>query len=63
VGQALGITREHDGLRLDAPPFELIAPPRRVPVVRGPRIGISKAVDVPWRFGLRGSRFVSRPFR
>lgn len=63
VGQALGVTREHDGLRLDAPPFALIAPPRRVPVVHGPRIGISKAVDVPWRFGLRGSRFVSRPFR
>jgi DNA-3-methyladenine glycosylase len=63
VCQALGVTREHDGLRIDAPPFELVAPPRRVPVVSGPRIGISKAVDVPWRFGLRGSRFVSRPFR
>ncbi|WP_280153397.1 DNA-3-methyladenine glycosylase [Piscinibacter sp. XHJ-5] len=63
VCQALGVTREHDGLRLDAPPFELIEPPRRAAVVRGPRIGISKAVDVPWRFGLRGSRFVSRPFR
>ncbi len=67
VGQALGITRErHDGLPLDRPPFQVLpAPPHagRVAVVHGPRIGISKAVDVPWRFGLAGSRFLSRPFR
>ena len=67
VGQALGITRaQHDGLPLDRPPFELIAPlpvGGRIAVVRGPRIGVSKAVDVPWRFGLAGSRFLSRPFR
>ena len=62
VGQALGITREHDGMRLDAPPFELHAPADAVSVSRGPRIGISKAQDVPWRFGLAGSRFSSRPF-
>ncbi len=62
VGQALGITREHDGMRLDAPPFELRAPAGAVSVSRGPRIGISKAQDVPWRFGLAGSRFSSRPF-
>ncbi len=63
VGQALGITREHNGLALDAPPFELLPAPKGVRVVSGPRIGISKAVDQPWRFGLAGSRFVSRPFR
>ena len=61
-GQAQGITREHNGLRLDVPPFEVVPVERRVAVVRGPRIGISKAMDVPWRFGLRDSRFVSRPF-
>jgi DNA-3-methyladenine glycosylase len=63
VGQALGITREHNGLPIDAPPFELTFAPGRVRVISGPRIGISKAVDQPWRFGLEGSRFLSRPFR
>lgn len=63
VGQALGITREHNGMRLDRAPFEVLAPPAGVEIVAGPRIGISKAMDVPWRFGLAGSRFVSRRFR
>jgi DNA-3-methyladenine glycosylase len=60
--QALGVTREHDGLRVDEPPFELR--PRRgaVEVVTGPRIGITKAAELPWRYGLAGSRFLSRPF-
>jgi DNA-3-methyladenine glycosylase len=66
VGQALGITRDLDGRALDAPPFELSAAPSggpRLAIARGPRIGITKAADVPWRFGLKGSRFLSRPFR
>jgi DNA-3-methyladenine glycosylase len=63
VGQALGITREHNGLRLDRAPFKVLAAPVQVEVVSGPRIGITKAMDVPWRFGLARSRFVSRPFR
>lgn len=62
VGQALGLSREHDGMRLDRAPFQLFAAPRAVPVVTGVRIGISKAIDRPWRFGLAGSRFLSRPF-
>lgn len=65
VGQALGITLEHYGLRLDKPPFEVWAAPGStapVQVLTGPRIGISKAVDLPWRFGLAGSRFLSRRF-
>lgn len=60
--QALAITREHDGLPLDQPPFELIAPDKRVKTVSGLRIGISKAIEAPWRFGLAGSRYLSRPF-
>lgn len=61
--QALGVTRAHNGLPLSLPPFALLPAPGEMPIVAGPRIGISKAVDVPWRFGLAGSRFVSRPFR
>ena len=62
LGQALGITMAHYGLALDRPPFFVAAPEGRIEVVAGPRIGISKAVDEPWRFGLAGSRFLSRPF-
>ena len=63
VGQALAITHEHNGMRLDRAPFKLLAAAARVEVVQGPRIGISKAMEVPWRFGLAGSRFLSRAFR
>lgn len=62
VGQALGITRALDGAPLDAPPFALRPAPAGVSVCLGPRIGVSKAVEQPWRFGLAGSRFLSRPF-
>ena len=61
--QALGVTRAHNGMALSQPPFELLPGARDVEIVVGPRIGISKAMDVPWRFGLAGSRYVSRPFR
>ncbi|MEJ7929460.1 DNA-3-methyladenine glycosylase [Ramlibacter sp. AN1015] len=60
VGQALGITHGMNGWRLDEPPFALSWGPPDVPVATGPRIGISKAVDVPWRFGWAGSKFLSR---
>jgi DNA-3-methyladenine glycosylase len=60
--QALGITREHDGRPLDQPPFELRAREREPDVVHGPRIGITKAAERPWRYGLAGSRFLSRAF-
>jgi len=60
--QALAVTREHDGLALDAPPFAMAPPKARTELVVGPRIGITKAVELPWRFGLKGSKFLSRPF-
>jgi DNA-3-methyladenine glycosylase len=60
--QALGLTREHDGLPLDEPPFELRARTGAVDVVAGPRIGITKAVEQPWRYGLGASVFLSRRF-
>jgi DNA-3-methyladenine glycosylase len=59
--QALAITGEHDGLRLDAAPFELVPPPEAPPVVVGARIGISRAAELPWRYAVAGSRFLSRP--
>jgi DNA-3-methyladenine glycosylase len=59
--QALGVTREHDGLPLDRPPFELVERRGAVDVVRAARIGITKAAERPWRYLLAGSRFVSRP--
>lgn len=58
--QALGITRDLDGAALDAPPFEWLSAQDGIAVLSGPRIGISKARDVPWRFVLGGSRFLSR---
>jgi DNA-3-methyladenine glycosylase len=61
--QALGITRKQNGMALDAPPFALFARLGAEEVVSGPRIGITKAVDHPWRYGLKGSRFLSKPFR
>jgi DNA-3-methyladenine glycosylase len=63
VGQALAITHALNGHSLDAPPFQVQPRSARVDVVSGPRIGISKGVDTPWRFGLAHSPFLSRPFR
>ena len=59
--QALGVTRAHDGALLDQPPFALFAD-RTPELAVGPRIGLTKAVDTPWRFGALGSPFLSRPF-
>jgi DNA-3-methyladenine glycosylase len=61
--QALDITGAQDGLRIDEAPFSLRDRVAPVEIVTGPRIGLSKAADVPWRYGLKGSRFLSRPFR
>ena len=60
--EALGITDAHNGLALDAPPFALHARTGKVEVVTGIRIGITKAVELPWRYGLKGSKFLSKPF-
>ncbi|MCL2715932.1 MAG: DNA-3-methyladenine glycosylase [Alphaproteobacteria bacterium] len=62
LAAALGISIAHNGLALDHPPFALSAPGCAVELVTGPRIGITRAVNLPWRYGLKGSRFFSRPF-
>jgi DNA-3-methyladenine glycosylase len=61
--EALGITDAHNGLPLDRPPFELFAREGKAEVVAGPRIGLTKAADLPWRYGEKDSRFLSKPFR
>jgi DNA-3-methyladenine glycosylase len=63
VGQALAITRAQNGLALDKPPFELRARESEPEIAAGPRIGITKAADLPWRYGLKDSPFLSKPFR
>ncbi len=60
--QALGITYKHNGLGLDVPPIAVHARIGTPEIATGLRIGITKAVDLPWRYGLRGSRFLSKPF-
>ena len=60
--QALGVTREHDGLRLDRKPFRVVARgDAAIAVHAGVRIGISKSRELPWRFVLAGSRHLSKP--
>ena len=61
--EALGITGAHSGLALDLPPFTLRARESEPEIAVGVRIGITKAAELPWRYGLKGSRFLSKPFR
>jgi DNA-3-methyladenine glycosylase len=63
LSQALGITDAQYGLPLDNPPFEIFARADDVEVAVGPRIGLTKAIEHPWRYGLSGSCFVSKPFK
>ena len=58
--QALGVTGEHDGLALDVPPFELEARAEIPEIVTGPRIGITRATELSWRYMSAGSPFLSR---
>ena len=61
--EALGVSHKHNGLPLDRTPFELRARGKIAGIVTGVRIGITKAADKPWRYGLEGSKFLSKPFR
>ncbi len=61
--QALGVSIKHNGLALDAPPFELRARDSVPEIAVGPRIGITKAVEHPWRYAVKGSRYLSKPIK
>jgi DNA-3-methyladenine glycosylase len=60
--EALGVTIAHSELPLDRPPIALHARIGKPDIVAGVRIGITKAVDLPWRYGLKGSKFLSKRF-
>jgi DNA-3-methyladenine glycosylase len=60
--EALGITDAHNGLPLDMPPIALYARASKPEIVSGIRIGLTKAVELPWRYGVKGSKFLSKPF-
>ncbi len=63
LGQALKVTAALNGRRLDQAPFLLVRSIDNPTIVRGRRIGISTAIEKPWRFGLKDSGYLSRPFR
>ena len=63
LAQAMGVTHAHNGLALDYLPFELYGREGEPEIAVGIRIGITKAADLPWRYGLAGSKFLSKPFR
>lgn len=60
--EAMAVTGKHNGLALDTPPIAIYARTRKPQIVSGLRIGITKAVELPWRYGLKGSKFMSKPF-
>ena len=64
LSEALGVGLTLNGADLFRPPFELVARERAWPrekITASPRIGITKAAELPWRYSVEGSRFVSRP--
>jgi DNA-3-methyladenine glycosylase len=61
--QALGVDKTLDGASLDRPPFTLDVAGDALPTHAGARIGITRAVETPWRFCAIGSRFLSKPAR
>ena len=63
LAEALGVTHAHNGLALDRAPFELYARTEKPDIAVGVRIGITKAAELPWRYGIAGSRYLSKTFK
>ena len=63
LAAALGLNLSQNGLALDDAPFALLAADTRPKVATGPRIGITKGVETPWRFVALGSPYLSKPLR
>ena len=62
LAEALGIRPEDDGAEFDGGDLAILLAEAEPGLLVGPRIGISKAQDVPWRFGLAGAVGFSRAF-
>lgn len=62
ICEALGIAGKHNGLALDGPLFAVHAREKKPAIVKGVRIGITRAMELPWRYGMKGSAFVSKKF-
>jgi DNA-3-methyladenine glycosylase len=60
--EAMAVSDKLNTLPLDAPPLAIHARTGKPEIASGPRIGITKAVELPWRYGLKGSKFLSKPF-
>lgn len=60
--EAMAVTDKHNTLPLDEPPIAIYARARKPEIVSGIRIGLTKAVELPWRYGLKDSKFLSKPF-
>lgn len=63
LASALAITSALNGGALDAAPIAVHGRTSTPEIVTGVRIGITKAIELPWRYGLKGSRYLSKPFR
>ena len=63
IVRGAGDHAKQNGLALDRAPFELRARRETPEISTGVRIGITKAAEKPWRYGLKGSPFLSKPFK